>query len=342
MSTQENCTVENCYQCLTNKYWKMQDDLINTRVRLSNCENEKQRLEAQLATGKSEIRRLEARLNNAITAIGYNEKKIEKLERELNVASQKESELQVQHATVMIKKNLVIQELEIKLVASKELQEQQNLKVLELSGVQKKSCEKIQELESKLSDNNLTIQDLKIQLSAAPHQCANKIMELQVRHDKELNDKDQVIQKLETHLTTVQEQHSKAINAKDLEIQQLAIKLVGSLEENVENIKEVNRQQSRIQKLQEESTETERRLQDLVEMLKGLVQQKEKEVVSEPSDVHIELGKLYMELQEAKKSQEALVAAKDKEIEDLTKQHEANTSESAEYDLESEELKFKN
>ncbi|EFO90427.1 hypothetical protein CRE_01298 [Caenorhabditis remanei] len=363
MHTAENCFALNCYQCLTKKFWKMQDD---TRVLLMNRENEKLRLEAQLRTEKSEIRKLKYRVNDAKATIGDKEAKIEELKSKLDVASQKERELQEQHATEMSGKDSMIQELEGKLVASKELQEQQNLKVLELSGVQKKSCEKIQELqeqhatemsgkdsvirelesklvasqeksarkinqiqekyvkhirgkdlkmrtlehelsavqkkssekiqelESTLSDKNLTIQDLKIQLSAAPHQCANKLMKLQVHHNKELSDKDQVIQKLETHLATVQEQHdlviqelegklvdsqeesvrkiqelqnqhSKQIHGKDLEIQQLAMKLVGSLEENVENIKEVSRQQLRIQELEQQANEDALRIQKLQE-----------------------------------------------------------------------------
>ncbi|EFO90388.1 hypothetical protein CRE_01291 [Caenorhabditis remanei] len=54
-----------------------------TSARLINCENEKRQLQAQLAIGKSESRQLDDCLNDANTAIGNYEIKIEKLESEL-------------------------------------------------------------------------------------------------------------------------------------------------------------------------------------------------------------------------------------------------------------------
>ncbi|EFO90411.1 hypothetical protein CRE_01296 [Caenorhabditis remanei] len=233
MSTHENCSAENCYQCLTNRFWKMHDVFLNTSARLINCENEKRQLQAQFATGKSESRQLDDCLNDANTAIGNYEIKIEKLESEL-LASQEESARKIQ-----------------------ELQEQQNLKiqtlVLELSAVQKKSCEKILEL---------------------------------------------------------QKQYEREVSGKDLEIQQLEIKLAGARKEK---IREINAQQ-------QVSVKDTEMMPNHVEIPQS----------NEPTQLHIDLGKLYMELQEAKKPQEALMtqlAAKDKEIENLTDQLEAKDQE---------------
>ncbi|EFO90412.1 hypothetical protein CRE_01308 [Caenorhabditis remanei] len=109
------------------------------------------------------------------------------------------------------------------------------------------------------------------------------------------------------------EKHAKQIEDKDLKIQTLETQLAASQEER-KNMKLLNQQ-------------------GLMEVSQKALQKKEtlgqekKEVVSEPTtQLHTELGKLYVELQEAKKPQEALMAqlaAKDKEIENLTKQYDA-------------------
>ncbi|KAF1759418.1 hypothetical protein GCK72_015885 [Caenorhabditis remanei] len=162
MSTNENCTVQNCYQCLTNRFWKMHDVFLNTSVRLINCENEK--------------RQLEARLNEANAAIGNYKKNKEELESKL-VASQEESALKIL-----------------------ELQEQQELKMrtleLELSAVQKKSSEKIQELQEqhgkKLSGKDQEIQQLEIKLAVAKKEISEEELQEQLEEvsvkDTEMRD----------------------------------------------------------------------------------------------------------------------------------------------------------
>ncbi|KAF1759426.1 hypothetical protein GCK72_015893 [Caenorhabditis remanei] len=83
--------------------------------------------------------------------------------------------------------------------------------------------------------------------------------------------------------------------------------------------------------LQEEQSKNQG-IQDLATRLSGAEQQTGDKIMELTNElkkkdevVHIELGRLYLELQEAKKPQEALMArlaAKDKGIEYLTKQHE--------------------
>ncbi|EFO90363.1 hypothetical protein CRE_01316 [Caenorhabditis remanei] len=146
-----------------------------------------------------------------------------------------------------------------------------------------------------------------------------RILELQEQHDIALCDKDRMIhnqgvrlnsevQKYADKLKVVQEQHVEQIEGMDREIQTLEEKLAACQEQHV---KELNDKDLAIQELKARLSAAE---------------QNKKEVVTEPTQLQTELGKLYLELQEAKKPQEALMArlaAKNKGIEYLTKQYEA-------------------
>ncbi|KAF1759417.1 hypothetical protein GCK72_015884 [Caenorhabditis remanei] len=124
-----------------------------------------------------------------------------------------------------------------------------------------------------------------------------RILELQGQHDIALCDKDRMIH-------NQGEQHAKQIEDMDLELKTLKT-------QQEQHAKELNDKDLAIKEL-------EARL--------SAAEQNRKEVVTEPTQLHTELGKLYLELQEAKKPQEALMArlaAKNKGIEYLTKQYEA-------------------
>ncbi|KAF1759442.1 hypothetical protein GCK72_015909 [Caenorhabditis remanei] len=313
MSTHENCTAENCYQCLTNRFWKMHDVFLNTSARLINCENEKRQLQAQLANGKSEIRQLDDCLNEANTAIGNYEIKIEKLESEL-LASQEESARKIQ-----------------------ELQEQQNLKVralqLELSAVQKKSCEKILELQEqhdkKLSRKDLEIQQLEIMLAGARKE---KIQEINAQEQVSVKDTEMMPNHVEipqSNEPTLLQEAKKAqealmtqLAAKDKEIENLTDQLEAK-DQEATNIREQH-----ISKLAARDSEV-RRSKEKVKDLDERNENQRKSIyhyrqIIKEKDRDIEALKERVAELEAE-PQEALIAqlaAKDKEMEYLKKQHE--------------------
>ncbi|KAF1759441.1 hypothetical protein GCK72_015908 [Caenorhabditis remanei] len=268
---------------------------------------------------------------------------IQELESKLAVASQKERKLQEQHVKEMRGKDSLIQELESKLTASQEENarkiQDKDLDLQKEITLKEENARKIQELE-KVHQKNARDTVVKTILLENVHQISsNKILKLQEQHDKDIGAKDLKIQMLELELSTVQknscekilklqEQHDKRLCGKDLEIQQLEIKLAAAKKEISE--KELQEHtlleiqafdaQNQCEKVSVKNTE---QMPNHVEKPKSDLQEKKSE---EPTLLHIDLGKLYMELQEAKKPQEALtaqLAAKDKEIVYLTKQQKS-------------------
>ncbi|EFO90380.1 hypothetical protein CRE_01261 [Caenorhabditis remanei] len=272
--------------------------------------------------------------------------------------------LQEQHAKQMKDKNVEIQTLKTKLVTSEEENTSTSMNLLEqylkelaqrnlvignletqlaaVSAAEQQIIDKLKELKGQhvkqMKDKNVEIQTLQDKLAA-----------FQEQHAKELNDKDFVIQELKTHLPAAELQTVDKVKELRNENNRLS-QVIQKLQE--ERIKAERRLRSALmfgpmlteglqKKLQvhqktkevyqeipkEESCLPERRLPGFFKVQKSLRQEKkEREVVPEPTQLHTELGKLYMELQEAKKPQEALMsqlAAKDKEIEYLMEQHKA-------------------
>ncbi|KAF1759428.1 hypothetical protein GCK72_015895 [Caenorhabditis remanei] len=214
-------------------------------------------------------------------------------------------------------KNLEIQALEDKLAASQEQSTRNSMKLLE-------------QHDKELYDKSLAILQLDSHLSAAKQETIDKLKVLQEQHDKQIMNKDLEIQTLQEKLATGQGQHAKVLNDKDLPIQELETRLPAAEQQPVYKILEfTNENNLRSLMLQVDSI----RARPLG--VKGLqkklqVPQKKKKVVPKPTQLHTELGKLYIELQEAKKPQEALMAqlaAKDKEIEYLMEQLEGKNSE---------------
>ncbi|KAF1759419.1 hypothetical protein GCK72_015886 [Caenorhabditis remanei] len=255
-------------------------------------------------------------------------------------ASQEEStrksmKLLEQHAKKLNDKNLVIGDLETRLSAA-EQQTIDKLKVLEEQHVKQ------------IGGMNLELQTLKTQ---------------QEQHVKELAEKDLVIQELKAHFPAAELQTVDKVmeltnenNRLSMRIQKLeeSIRaerylplLTGGLQKQVHHkTKEVAPQLYLPVSKEERGFLTERRLQGVFKAQEALCQEKKnvvykptvalyqsrhesgsQKVVSEPTfQLHTELGKLYMELQEAKKPQEALMArlaVKDKEIECLMEQLKA-------------------
>ncbi|EFO90403.1 hypothetical protein CRE_01256 [Caenorhabditis remanei] len=174
-----------------------------------------------------------------------------------------------------------------------------------------------------LNDKDRTIQMLMTQLGASEEESAKKEEELQEYHAQESSDKSQLIYNLNIRLcleeqqyteklTVLRKEHAKQIEGMNLELQTLR-------NHQEQHVKELNEKDLVIQDLAIRLSAAEQQTIDkMMELTKEL---KKKDEV-----VHVELGKLYMDLQEAKKPQEALMArlaAKNKGIEYLTKQHEA-------------------
>ncbi|KAF1759431.1 hypothetical protein GCK72_015898 [Caenorhabditis remanei] len=215
-----------------------------------------------------------------------------------------------EHSKELTDKNLEIQALKTLLAASQEesmkLQEQHDIVL----------CEK---------DRMIHNQD--VRLNSEVQKYADKLKVLQEQHVEQIEAMDLELKTLEDELKTGQEQHAKELNDKDLAIRELKARLSAAEQQTADQLVEFTNEKDRlslsIQKIQEDCLKAERGLQDVRVMLKEVQRQKEKEATSEPTtQLHIELGKLYMELQEAKKPQEAQMAAKNKEMEYLTKQHE--------------------
>ncbi|EFO90389.1 hypothetical protein CRE_01258 [Caenorhabditis remanei] len=200
----------------------------------------------------------------------------------------------------------------------------------QLTDSQKNSARKKAELQEyhaqESSDKSQLIYNLNMRLCLEEQQYTEKLMVLRKEHAKQVEGMNLELQLLKTQ----QEQHVKELNDKDLVIQDLAIRLSASEQQTIDKMMELTNEKDRhsqvIHKFREESLLAERRLESVRMMLKGNLRQKMKEVDLELTQLHTELGKLYIELQEAKKSQEALMArlaAKNKGIEYLTRQHEA-------------------
>ncbi|KAF1759434.1 hypothetical protein GCK72_015901 [Caenorhabditis remanei] len=237
-------------------------------------------------------------------------------------------ELQEQHAKELCDKDQEIQTLKTQLAASQEESTRKNMKLLEQHA-------------KEMNNKNLVIGDLETHLSAADQRTDDKLKMLQEQHDKQIKGKDLELQTLQDKLAASHEQHAKELTDKDLVIKELETRLPAAEVQTVDKVMELTNENKRlslgIQKLQKEKVFAEKRLQSLGVMLqeklrqKEDVQKKKEEVVSKPTtqrhtELHTELGKLYMELQEAKKPQEALMAqlaAKDKEIEFLMEQHKS-------------------
>ncbi|KAF1759421.1 hypothetical protein GCK72_015888 [Caenorhabditis remanei] len=242
-----------------------------------------------------------------------------------------------QYLKELAQRNLVIGNLETQLAAVSAAEQQIIDKLKELKGQHVKQ----------MKDKNVEIQTLQDKLAA-----------FQEQHAKELNDKDFVIQELKTHLPAAELQTVDKVKELTNENNRLS-QVIQKLQE--ERIKAERRLriasmfgpmlteglQKKLQVHQktkevvsqlyqgipkEESCFPERRLKGFFKVQKTLrLEKKEKDVVPEPTtQLHTELGKLYMQLQEAKKPQEALMsqlAAKDKEIEYLMEQLETKDSE---------------
>ncbi|EFO90387.1 hypothetical protein CRE_01313 [Caenorhabditis remanei] len=173
-----------------------------------------------------------------------------------------------------------------------------------------------------LNDKDQIIQSLKSQLADSQEESTRKEEELQELHAQESSDKSQLIYNLNRRLCLEEQQYSEKLtvlrkeHAKQIEGMHLELQLLKTQQE--QHVKELNDKDLTIQDLATRLSAAEQQPIDKTMELTNELNKKD-EVV------HIELGKLYVELQEAKKPQEALMArlaAKNKGIEYLTKQHE--------------------
>ena len=135
-------------------------------------------------------------------------------------------------------------------------------------------------------------------------------------------EKAKEMEDLKKKLEEFQKQHDKEIVAKDLRIQTLELELSAVQKNSCEKILE----------LKEQNIKTQSGKDLEIQQLEVKLAAAKKEISERKSEarLHIDLGKLYVGLQEAKKPQEALMAqlaAKDKEMEYLTEQLEAKDSE---------------
>ncbi|KAF1759432.1 hypothetical protein GCK72_015899 [Caenorhabditis remanei] len=279
---------------------------LNADSRLHACQAKMQSLE----TENDELIRQLKNINMAMHAGS-----VQKLQEQLQ-----------EQAKELADKNLEIQALEDKLAASQQESTRKSMKLLEQHA-------------KELNNKNLVIGDLETRLSAADQRTVinEQLKVLQEEHVKKMKNKDLEIQTLQDKLAASHEQHAKELTNKDLVIKELPAAELQTVDKVMELTNENKRLSLGIQKLQKEKVFAEKRLQSLGVMLqeklrqKEDVQKKKEEVVSKPTtqlhtELHTELGKLYMELQESKKPQEALMAqlaAKDMEIEYLMEQHKA-------------------
>ncbi|EFO93313.1 hypothetical protein CRE_16563 [Caenorhabditis remanei] len=297
--------IMNEQNALTEEKKELKEHTEQLRIKLTASEKESSRLNEQL---EKERKSWKMEKTNLLKEIFHLERAVDKKR------SEKFRELQEHHAKEMESKNAEIRELEKELnlkadlVAAKqdrftELQEQQ---------IRVKDSE-IQELGNELYMKDHKIQELKADLAAVKQQFADRLTELQEQHAKKIKGKDSEIRELGKELT---QQHATELNLKDRKIQELKADLTAARLTELQEHQELNSKYLEIQKLEQsgDRQSPEDRIQKL------------QEPVDEPTQLHIELGKLYVELQEAKKPQDALMAQlarKDKEIEFLTKKHEA-------------------
>ncbi|EFO90395.1 hypothetical protein CRE_01310 [Caenorhabditis remanei] len=261
-------------------------------------------------------------------------------------------------------KDLKIQALEDKLAASQEKSTWNNMKLLEqhdkelydkslailqldslLSAAKQETIDKLKVLQEQ-HDKQIMKKDLEIQT------LQEKLATGQEKHAKVLNDKDLPIQELEACLPAAEVQTvDKVMQLKNennlrslmLQVDSIRAERFGVVLEKGSQKKLLVPQKKKkvVPELNlgipKENVFAEQSLQGVFKVQKALkpLCQKKKEVVSEPAsqhhtELHTELGKLYMELQEAKKPQDALMdqlAAKEKEIEYLMGQLEVKNSE---------------
>ncbi|EFO90372.1 hypothetical protein CRE_01262 [Caenorhabditis remanei] len=135
----------------------------------------------------------------------------------------------------------------------------------------------------------------------------DKLKVLEEQHVKQIEGMNLELQTLKAQ----QEQHANELNGKNLVIQRLAIRLSALEQQTIDKMMELTNEKDRhsqvIHKFREESFLAERRLESVRMMMKGNLRQKMKEVGLEQSQLRTKLGKLYIELQEAKKPQDALI-----------------------------------
>ena len=186
------------------------------------------------------------------------------------------------------------------------------------------------QLEARLNEANAAIgnykkntEELESKLVANQEESALKILELQEQQELKMRtlqlELSTVQKKSCEKILELQEQHDKKLSRKDLEIQQLEIMLAGARKENI-------REELTRLEIQKFDAQEQVSVKD-TEMMPNHVEIPQS---NKPTLLHIDLGKLYLDLQEAKKPQEALMAqlaAKDKEIENLTDQLEAKDQE---------------
>ncbi|EFO90409.1 hypothetical protein CRE_01307 [Caenorhabditis remanei] len=177
---------------------------------------------------------------------------------------------------------------------------------LDISTVQNKS------LENKLADTQKKLEAAN-KKTASFHEHYWKLVE---------TEKAQEMEDLRNKLEEFQKQHEKEIVAKDLRIQTLELELSAVQKKSCEKILELKEQNAK--KFSGKDLE--------IQQLEIKLAAAKKEISERKSEaqLHIDLGKLYVGLQEAKKPQEALMAqltAKEKEMENLTDQLEAKDSE---------------
>ncbi|KAF1759416.1 hypothetical protein GCK72_015883 [Caenorhabditis remanei] len=231
----------------------------------------------------------------------------------------------------------------------------------------------VNDREDTLIKRNSTIKDLETKLAAADQ----KLIEQELKLQKELAERDAKIRKLEIELEATYivaklprddrdmmelikcNAQILSISAKldfaNSEIDELKKKYADVEAANENHLDTIRIQQSRIDKFQEalkeagaeydemkdrmvegemecerQMTDYEIKIQELettLEIQKLEIQKLEKEKIPEPTHLYIELGKLYVELQEAKRPHDDQLAVKDKEIEFFLKQLEAKDSE---------------
>ncbi|KAF1749629.1 hypothetical protein GCK72_026097 [Caenorhabditis remanei] len=220
---------------------------------------------------------------------------------------------------MLIKRDAKIQELETKLAAADQ-------KLIESGAREAK-------LQQELAERDTKIQKLETKLAAVDRtdelshdffkQDEEEIIALN-QHIKKISDERDKLNKKYADVEAANENLLDTIRTQESRIARFQAALRESVNESEEMTKQIaevqlncEKQMEQIQKLESTLKLSDRNHKERVKDLKK---------IAEPTHIYIELGKLYVELQEAKKPQEAVgaqLAAKEKEIEYLTKQHEA-------------------
>ena len=186
------------------------------------------------------------------------------------------------------KRNVIlIGRLEEMNIAMQELMAERDSYKMEIQVV-KEDAERIREHHAKeLNDKNRMIHNQGVCLNSEVQKYAEKLKVLQEQHVEQIEDKDLELQTLQGKLAAGQEQHVKELNDKDLKIQELETRLSAAKQQTADQLLQFTNEKDRLsldmQKLQEEFLKTERSLQDVRVMLKVVQQQKEKEVIPDPT-----------------------------------------------------------